>query len=63
MTVAQPRRGEEAVNEVGVSRADRLGVIQRIHRKGADVAFGPLEWLSPQPECLWLHLSLKARVI
>ena len=46
--VAQPRRGEEAVNEVGVSHADRLGVIQRIHRKGADVDFGPLEWLSPQ---------------
>ena len=33
---------------VGVSRSDRLGVIQRIRRKGRDVDFGPLEWLSPE---------------
>ena len=42
------RRGEEAVTAVGVSRADRLGVIQRIRRKGDDVDFGPLEWLTPE---------------
>ena len=41
--------GEEAVTAVGVSRADdRLGVIQRIRRKGVDVDFGPLEWVSPE---------------
>jgi hypothetical protein len=33
---------------VGCSRSERLGVIQRINRKGATVEFGPLEWLAPE---------------
>ena len=39
---------EEAVTAVGVSGSERLGVLQRIRRKGSDVEFGPLEWLSPE---------------
>ena len=35
--VVTRRGGEEAVTAVGVSRADRLGVIQRIRRKGDDL--------------------------
>ena len=42
------RQGEEAVTAVGVSRAERLAVIQRIRRKGTAVEFGPLEWLAPE---------------
>ena len=42
------RTGEEAVTAVGASRSERLGVIQRIRRKGAAVEFGPLEWLAPE---------------
>ena len=42
------RQGEEAVTAVGASRSERLGVIQRIRRKGAAVEFGPLEWLAPE---------------
>jgi hypothetical protein len=38
------RSGEEAVLCVGVSRSERLGVLQRIHR-GDSVHFGPKEWL------------------
>jgi hypothetical protein len=37
------RTGEEAVTAIGVSRSERLGVLQRVRRKGADVDSGPLE--------------------
>ena len=42
------RSGEEAVIAVGVSGSERLGVLQRILRKGGEVDFPPLEWLSPE---------------
>ena len=41
------RAGKEAVLCVGVSRAERLGVLQRIHR-GDSVHFGPHEWLDEE---------------
>lgn len=41
------RSGEEAVLCVGVSRLERLCVIQRIHR-GDSVHFGPHEWLDEE---------------
>ena len=42
------RQGEEAVTAVAASKSERLGVIQRIRRKGTAVEFGPLEWLAPE---------------
>jgi hypothetical protein len=46
--LADPCTGEEAVTAVGASRSERLGVIQRIRRKGAAVEFGPFEWLAAE---------------
>jgi hypothetical protein len=37
---------DEAVTAVSASRSERLGVLQRIRRKGTAVEFGPLEWLA-----------------
>jgi hypothetical protein len=42
-----PHSGVEAVIGVGVSKSERLAVLQRIRRKGAKVEFGPLERLAP----------------
>jgi hypothetical protein len=39
------RSGEEAVLCVGVSRAERLCVLQRICRQGDDIEFGQQEWI------------------
>ena len=46
--LGRPRSSEEAVTAVGVSKSGGVGVLQRIRRKGEDVEFGPLEWLSPE---------------
>lgn len=40
------RKGEEAVIAIGASRAERLGVLQRI-RRTPRLAIGPFEWLAP----------------
>src|ERR1700691_4146672 len=40
------RSGEEAILAVGVSRQERLAVVQRIRRAPA-LSFGPAEWLPP----------------
>ena len=41
------RNGEEAVIAVAASRAERLGVLQRI-RRTPTLAFGPFQWLAPE---------------
>jgi hypothetical protein len=41
------RSGEEAVETIGVSHRERLGVIRRI-RRTPGLVFMPLEWLGPE---------------
>ena len=45
--LGQPHSGVEAVIGIAVSQSERLAVLQRFHRKGGKVEFGPLEWLAP----------------